>query len=98
MVSSPNSRHYRFTVHYTRNASVLFRVLNVLGGYGMEPAWLLTHIKSKRSLRLDVGLTGTGGQYISAVIARIANLDGVKTARYEITGKKESSGTREEAI
>jgi len=87
MVSLRRSHHCRFTVHTTGKPSVLSHVLNVLGGYGMEPAWLLTHTKSKRTFRLDVGLAGASSQTISAVAARLTELYGVKKVQVEMPGR-----------
>lgn len=57
----------------------------------MEPAWFLTHTKSKRTFRLDVGLAGASSQAISAIAARITALEGVKKVQVELPGGKANS-------
>lgn len=83
MVSSKESRHWRFTVHYSANSSVLARVLDALARFGLEPAWLFTRLNGKDAFRLDVRLIGLCDQRADTLAARIMNLPDVIEVNYE---------------
>lgn len=87
MVSSQDSRHWRFTVSYPANSSVLSRLLDNLARFGLEPAWLLTRLDGNGSFQLDVRLKGLCPQRANTLAARIANICHVLEVKYEEGGE-----------
>lgn len=87
MVSSQDSRHWRFTVSYPANSSVLARLLDNLARFGLEPAWLFTRLEEDGAFRLDVRVKDLSPQRADTLAARIGNLCHVTEVQYEETGE-----------
>ena len=80
MVTPTAVPSYRFTVTYS-DSSVLSRILDVLGRYGLEPAWLFSRV-SRGRFRLDVRVAGLSEARAGTLAARIEGMPTVMKVAY----------------